>query len=212
MPPPPGIRPSVTSGIPNCVLGLFTAMRWWPTSATSQPPPSAVPFRQLTTGLPRVSMVRKFFLMRSISTKTRLASSGFMRITPLRSAPAKKVLLAEARMMPRMASLSFATWAATASRSSCHCRHMVLTGEFSSSKVMTAMPSWTAYWMVLSFMSLDSRGFRCVQRWWRCPCRRPRTAWPGRSAACGGAVRRSGCSGSWRRWRPAGGPWQWRRR
>jgi hypothetical protein len=33
----------------------------------SQPPPSAVPLRQLTTGLPSVSSVRKFFLVCSIS-------------------------------------------------------------------------------------------------------------------------------------------------
>ena len=59
---------------------------------------------------------------------------------------------------------------------------------------------------------LVSCPFRYVQQSLRCPCRRPRTAWPGRSAGPGGAVRQSGCRGSWRPWRPAGGPWRWRRR
>ena len=59
---------------------------------------------------------------------------------------------------------------------------------------------------------LVSCPFRYVQQSLRCPCRRPRTAWPGHSAGPGGAARQSGCRGSWRPWRPAGGPWQWRRR
>ena len=83
-------------------------------SATSQPPPSAAPFRQLTTGLPSVSSVRKFFLMRSISAYTLGASAAVMRITPFRSAPAKKVFLAEASTMPWMASWSFTTCSVTA--------------------------------------------------------------------------------------------------
>ena len=51
-----------------------------------------------------------------------------------------------------------------------------------------------------------------ARRWSQCPCRHPHTGWPGHSAAGGGAVRRSGCPESWRRWRPAGAPWRWRRR
>ena len=58
----------------------------------------------------------------------------------------------------------------------------------------------------------DSAGVTPSPRSSRFPCRRPRTAWPGRSAAGGGAARRSACPGSWRRWPPAGAPWQWRRR
>ena len=34
---------------------------------------------------------------------------------------------------------------------------------------------------------------RPAQQSWRCPCRPPRTRWPGRSATCAGAVRRPGC-------------------
>ena len=59
---------------------------------------------------------------------------------------------------------------------------------------------------------LVSCPFRYVQQSLRCPCRRPRTAWPGHSAGPCGAARQSGCPGSWRLWRPAGGPWRWRRR
>ena len=50
--------------------------------------------------------------------------------------------------MPLMASLSCSTRAASADRSSCHCRHMVLTGESGSSKVTVAMPSLSWYLMV----------------------------------------------------------------
>ena len=51
-----------------------------------------------------------------------------------------------------------------------------------------------------------------VQRWWQCPCRRPHTKWPSRSAVGGGAARRSGCPKSSRPWPPAGGPWRSRHR
>ena len=78
--------------------------------------------------------------MRSISANSLGASSARRRITPFRSAPAKKVLLAEASTMPRMASRSFSTRSVTAPRSSCQAWHMVLTGEPASSKVMVAMP------------------------------------------------------------------------
>jgi hypothetical protein len=115
-------------------------MRWCPTSATSQPPPSAVPLMQLTTGMPRVSSVRKFFLVCSISRNTAGASAAVRRMVAFRSAPAKNVLLAEARMMPWSVSLSCTTCCVTAVRSSCQSRHMVLTGEPGSSKVMVAMP------------------------------------------------------------------------
>ncbi len=55
-------------------------------------------------------------------------------------------------------------------------------------------------------------GVRCVRRWWRCPCRRPRRAWRARSACPGAPVRRRGCRGSSRRSRRAGGRARWRRR
>jgi hypothetical protein len=47
---------------------------------------------------------------------------------------------------------------------------------------------------------------------WRCPCRRRRTAWPGRSACPDARARRPACRGSSRRWRPADGPWRSLRR
>jgi len=90
----------VISGSPSWILLLSSAMRWWPTSATSQPPPSAAPLMQLTTGTPSVSSVRKFFLVCSISANTAAASDACSRMVALRSAPAKKVLLADASTMP----------------------------------------------------------------------------------------------------------------
>ncbi|MDT4840894.1 hypothetical protein FQZ97_747320 [compost metagenome] len=96
---------------------------------------------QLTTGTPSVSSVRKFFLVCSISAKTRGASAGVRRIVLLRSAPAKKVLLADARMMPLIKPLSRTTRPVAVVRSRCQSAHMVFTGEPGSSKVRVAMPS-----------------------------------------------------------------------
>ena len=142
MPLAPGIRPSVTSGRPSWIFGLSTAIRWWPINATSQPPPSALPLRQLTTGRPSVSSWRKLFFVCSMSWNTRLASPASRRIVAFRSAPAKKVLLAEARIRPRSPARSACTLWARAAMSCCQAWHMVLTAESGSSKVMVAMPSW----------------------------------------------------------------------
>ena len=58
MPVAPGIRPSVTSGMPNWIFGSSSAKRACAASATSQPPPSAAPFSSATTGRPSVSSRR----------------------------------------------------------------------------------------------------------------------------------------------------------
>ena len=42
-PPPPGSRPSVTSGRPIFEPLASRAMRWWVARAISRPPPSAAP-------------------------------------------------------------------------------------------------------------------------------------------------------------------------
>ena len=54
VPPPPGRRPSFTSGWPN--LALSAAIRMVHAIAVSQPPPSAKPLTAAITGLPRFSM------------------------------------------------------------------------------------------------------------------------------------------------------------
>ena len=46
-------------------------------------------------------------------------------------------------------------------------------------------------WMIPDQVRDDR--LRGAPRWSRYPCRRPRTAWPGHTAACGDAIRRSGC-------------------
>ena len=61
VPPPPGIRPSVTSGKPKRADGTSAAIRRWQASASSKPPPSAVPFSAATNGLPPVSSLRIAF-------------------------------------------------------------------------------------------------------------------------------------------------------
>ena len=89
-------------------------------------------------------MAKKFFLICSIFVNTSFASLGCRRIVAFKSAPAKKVDLLDARMIPLIASLSAVTCAASAVMSSLHCVHMVLTAELGSSNVMVAMPlsSW----------------------------------------------------------------------
>ena len=50
VPPPPGRRPSFTSGRPS--FAPASATRKWQPSASSSPPPSAVPWMAATVGLP----------------------------------------------------------------------------------------------------------------------------------------------------------------
>jgi hypothetical protein len=58
VPPPPGSRPSLTSGWPSFSFGSSSTKRAWQASAISSPPPNAWPLMAATTGLPAVSRRR----------------------------------------------------------------------------------------------------------------------------------------------------------
>ena len=73
--------------------------------------------------------------------KPAAASSAFSFSTPFNSAPAKKVVFAEASSTPLMRSLSRSSRSAASAMSRCHCAVIVLTGEPGWSKVSVAMPS-----------------------------------------------------------------------
>ena len=85
VPPAPGMMPSLISGSPRRVSGAAT--RKWQASASSSPPPSGVPCRAATIGLPMASIVA----MTLVSTGSRggLPNSAM-------SAPATKVRPAQA--------------------------------------------------------------------------------------------------------------------
>ncbi len=59
-----------------------------------------------TTGLPKVSSVRRSFLIASTVLKNSPASSGWAWIMPLRSPPAKKVFFALVMTTPVIESFS----------------------------------------------------------------------------------------------------------
>jgi len=81
VPPAPGTTPRVISGRPT--LALARAMRWWQASASSRPPPSAVPWMAASTGLPRRS-IRSWMTLGS-------TSSGLPPENSRMSAPTTKV-------------------------------------------------------------------------------------------------------------------------
>ncbi len=98
VPPPPGSRPSLTSGWPSLSPGSSRAMRAWQASAISKPPPRAWPFSAATTGLPCVSSARRIFFSAIEPSK---GSSGLVQVTSRsRSAPAQKSALPLVRIMP----------------------------------------------------------------------------------------------------------------
>ena len=105
-PPPPGSRPSVTSGKPTTAPGTSAMIRWWQASVISRPPPSAAPLMAATTGLPSVSSLRRSALTPSTVLKASPAFSGPSLIMPLRSPPAKKVFLALVMTTPVIESFS----------------------------------------------------------------------------------------------------------
>lgn len=107
-PPPPGSRPSVTSGRPRTLPLTSAAIRWWQASAISRPPPSAAPLMAATTGLPRVSSARRSRLTDSTVSNASPAFSGPRLIMPLRSPPAKKVFFALVITTPVIESFSAA--------------------------------------------------------------------------------------------------------
>ena len=83
VPPAPGMRPRCTSGSPTCEPACM--MRWWHASASSMPPPSAVPWMAATVGISLPS-----------SCSMRSPSVGEVKCPPAAnsamSAPAGKVL------------------------------------------------------------------------------------------------------------------------
>ena len=81
-------------------------MRWWVASVISAPPPSAAPLIAATTGLPSCSSRRRLALTWVSHLPTSGMSSAVVLMTSLRSAPAKKVFLAEVMMTPLMSSFS----------------------------------------------------------------------------------------------------------
>ena len=105
-PPPPGSRPSDTSGKPIALPFTSAAMRWWHARAISSPPPRAAPLMAATTGLPRVSSARRSALIPSTSANISPAFSGPAVIIALRSPPAKKVFFALVTTTPVMESFS----------------------------------------------------------------------------------------------------------
>jgi len=105
-PPAPGRTPSIASGSPIRLPGTSAAMRWWQASASSSPPPSAAPLMEATTGLPSSSSRRRSALIRVVESASSWASSGPALITWVRSAPAKKVVLADVITTPVISSTS----------------------------------------------------------------------------------------------------------
>ena len=98
VPPPPGSRPSFTSGWPSLSLGLSMAMRAWQASASSSPPPSAWPLIAATTGLPCSSILRSTAFMAMLPSK---GSSGLVHLLMRsRSPPAQKSALPLVRIRP----------------------------------------------------------------------------------------------------------------
>ena len=85
VPPAPGSRPSFTSGRPT--RAVAAAIRKWQASASSKPPPSAVPCSAATTGFGIASI--------AAMTAARLGDCGGLPNSVI-SAPAKKVRPAQA--------------------------------------------------------------------------------------------------------------------
>ena len=102
VPPAPGSRPSLTSGRPILALGSSMAKRAWQASASSRPPPSVVPLRAATTGLPHFSMRRSRAL--SSSPNWKACSTVVIWLSWSISAPTMKVGLPEVMTRPLRAS------------------------------------------------------------------------------------------------------------
>src|SRR5690606_23142980 len=141
MPPPAGSRPRVTSGRPICEPRTSAAMRWWVARAISSPPPRAAPLMAATTGLPRVSSLRRAALISVSSSMRAWASSGPTFIMFFRSPPAKKVFLAEVSTTPVMSSFSATSRSTVSVIDFLYSSFIVLAPWFGSSIVSTTMPS-----------------------------------------------------------------------
>ena len=128
MPVAPGIRPSVTSGMPNWIFGSSSAkrcvadQRHLPAAAERR----AVEAARRPAGRASRACGSSPSSPRSRAKHVRRVRSAAACITLFRSAPAKKVVLAEASSTPLMRSLSRPSCAAASARSACHCaRHRV---------------------------------------------------------------------------------------
>ena len=162
--------------------------RWWQASAISRPPPSAAPLIAATTGLPSVSSRRSCAL--SSRTMPRdlggvLACVAFLR--SLRSPPAKNVFLARGDddagdrvLLGLQAVDGRGHRGARRPRSSCW------RDWFGSSRVRMTTPSSSCSQRIVSRRPSDRAPRRS-----RCPCRRRRTAWRGRSGRRCARARRS---------------------
>jgi hypothetical protein len=118
--------------------------RAWQDSASSSPPPSALPLMAATTGLPSFSIRRRHAFIASSSWKNVAASSGRTAIRARRSPPAKNVLLAEVKMTPRICSRSPSSRTTIARRSAWNAAFIVLTGWSGASRSSVTTP-WASF-------------------------------------------------------------------
>ncbi len=177
VPPPPGKRPSSTSGRPSFVFGSRVATRSRQATATSRPPPRQAPWIAATTGL--FASSRRFAVrcarrdMASASVAFRTACSMPM------SAPTMKLsFLAEARTMAMTSSFPSRS-SSTRSRSYPTEACRVLTFCPGTSIDTTATPSLRVS------TRKDSRRASVIappRGPWPRPARRPRTPCTGRGA------------------------------
>ena len=151
-PPPPGNRPSDTSGSPISEPFTSSATRWWHASAISSPPPSAAPLMAATTGTPRVSIVRRFFFI----ARDWASSSGASALVALlripRSPPAKKVFLPLVMMIPVIESFSATRRSVVSASESWNVLFIVLAPWSGSSIVKVTMPSASCSHLIMFVM------------------------------------------------------------
>jgi hypothetical protein len=107
----------------------------------SRPPPSAAPLIAATTGLPSVSIRRSSALMFLMSCATCSASSARASRSSFRSAPAKKVFLADVMTTPAIESRSASSRSIASESDAVKRWFMVLTDCSGSSSVRTTTPS-----------------------------------------------------------------------
>ena len=141
MPVAPGIRPSVTSGVPNWIFAIverearMRRERDLPAAAQR----GAVEQRDHRPA--ELSRRRKFAFIASISRKPCAASSAFSFSTSVSSAPAKNVVFADVSSTPLMRSLSASSAIDGCGQIGLPLAVIVLTGEPGASSVSVAMPS-----------------------------------------------------------------------
>ncbi len=150
----------MTSGRPIFEPRASRAMRWWVASAISRPPPSAAPLIAATTGLPRVSRRRRFFLIACDWSNTFWASAFVYFTRSSRLPPAKKVFFAEVSTTPVIESFSASRRSRVATKSSPHLALMVFAEAVGSSIVSVTMPSPSA--SQRNMFSLNCCSFRSV--------------------------------------------------